>query len=320
LAVVSAAESLRYSRSAPRRWPSRLFGVIVPELENPIFSAFAQQITNLLAQGGDTPMLCTQTARGVSEDRWIELLLERDVDGIVVVSGMHADSHADTERYHRLRAMGIPLVLVNGFVEDVDAARISDDDRTAMSLAVEHLTALGHERIGLAVGPERYVPVIRKVAGFVEAIKAPPRTAAPLVEHSLFTLEGGRAAARRLLEQGATAIVCGSDLMALGAIRACRGRHVSVPQDVSVIGYDDSALMAFAGPPLTTIRQSVGAMSEAAVRMILDEAAGAPAPREELLFQPELVVRGSTGPAPARRKTVPGVGSRRRQRPASRRA
>src|SRR5919198_1466747 len=97
----------------------------------------------------------------------------------VKAMGRHADTHADVDRYRRLRALRIPLVLVNGCVDGVDAVFLSDDDHTAMSLAVAHLASLGHERIGLAVGPERYVPVIRKVEGFVQAVGG----ADPLVEH-----------------------------------------------------------------------------------------------------------------------------------------
>jgi LacI family repressor for deo operon, udp, cdd, tsx, nupC, and nupG len=87
--------------------------------------------------------------------------------------------------------------------------------------------------------------------------------------------------------------------MALGAIRAARSRRLQVPRDVSVTGYDDSALIAFTDPPLTTMRQNVQAMSEHAVDALMDEIRGTPQPRRELLFHTELVVRGSTGPVPA---------------------
>jgi LacI family repressor for deo operon, udp, cdd, tsx, nupC, and nupG len=93
-------------------------------------------------------------------------------------------------------------------------------------------------------------------------------------------------------------VICGSDLMALGAIRAVRGRGLQVPGDVSVVGYDDSPLIAFTDPPLTTVRQSVQAMGLAAVRALLDEISGVITPRAEYVFRPELVVRGSTGSVP----------------------
>ena len=116
----------------------------------------------------------------------------------------------------------------------------------------------------------------------------------------MFSVEGGDTAAARLIEKGCTAVVCGSDLMALGAIRAARRAGRQVPADFSVVGYDDSPLIAFTDPPLTTVRQSVQAMAEAAVRALLDEIAGEPSPRAEYVFRPELVVRASTGAAPTR--------------------
>ncbi|HEX5569324.1 MAG TPA: substrate-binding domain-containing protein, partial [Streptomyces sp.] len=128
-----------------------------------------------------------------------------------------------------------------------------------------------------------------------------------LVQHSLYTLEGGQAAATALIERDCTAIVCASDMMALGAIRAARQLGRSVPEDVSVIGFDDSPLIAFTDPPLTTIRQPVTAMGQAAVRALLEEVGGTPAPHSEFVFLPELVVRGSTASAPQGR----GSASRR---------
>jgi LacI family repressor for deo operon, udp, cdd, tsx, nupC, and nupG len=297
-AVYSAADAVGYARG-PRRTASAALGVIVPELANPVFAEFAQCLSTYLRQGGHSPILGTETAAGISEDEWIEMLLELDVGGMIIVSGMHADTHASSDRYERLRGLGIPLVLVNGFVEGLDATFLSTDDAAAATLAVDHLAALGHRSIGLAVGPERYTPVIRKTAGFLRAAKKAHVDAA--VESTLFTMEGGGAAAKRLVERGATAIICASDVMALGAVRACAAAGLDVPGDVSIVGFDDSAIAACAGPPLTTLRQPVAAMSAAAVRLLFEELAGAGAPRQEFLFQPELIVRSSTTAArPAR--------------------
>ena len=95
-----------------------------------------------------------------------------------------------------------------------------------------------------------------------------------LIQHSLYTLEGGQAAASALIDRGCTAIVCASDMMALGAIRAARQRGLRVPEDVSVVGFDDSPLIAFTDPPLTTVRKPVHAMGQAAVRALLEEIGG----------------------------------------------
>jgi len=297
-AVLTALDVLGYERPARLKQHSAgLVGLIVPELDNPIFPAFAQVIESALAHHGYTPVLCTQTPGGVHEDDYTQMLLERGVAGIVFVSGLHADSSADPARYVALRRRGLPIVLINGYIEGVDAPFVSNDDVTSMDLAVTHLVAQGHTRIGLALGPRRFVPVVRKIAGFREAMRRHLGVADvdDLVECSLFSVEGGTAAADRLVDAGCTAVICGSDLMALGAIRAVRSRGLDVPRDVSVVGYDDSPLIAFTDPPLTTVRQSVQAMGSAAVRALLDEISGVTTRRAEYVFRPELVVRGSTG-------------------------
>jgi DNA-binding LacI/PurR family transcriptional regulator len=302
-AVLTALDVLGYERPRhlqPRR--AGLVGLVVPELDNPIFPAFAQAIESVLAQSAFTAVLCTQTPGGVTEDEYVEMLLDRQVSGIIVVSGLHADTTADPDRYRRLVKIGLPIVLVNGFMPTIEAPFFSCDDRAAGELAVSHLYQLGHRRIGLISGPRRYLPVQRKVTGYRSAmarlVDLSESEVDSLIALSLFGVEGGQAAAATLLDRGVTGIVCGSDLMALGAIRAVRARGLDVPGDVSVIGYDDSLLMAFTDPPLTTVRQPVIAMAVAAVRALVDEIRGQGSPHSEYLFAPELLVRASTSSAP----------------------
>ncbi|MBO0731841.1 MAG: LacI family DNA-binding transcriptional regulator [Acidimicrobiaceae bacterium] len=298
-AVFNAAEELGYTRAREVPTRGRLIGLIVPELTNPVFPVMVQVLENALVRQGFTPLLCTLSPGGLREDDYIDLALEHRVAGIVFVSGMHADTKADTKRYAELLARRLPIVFVNGYVESLAATFISCDDAAAAELAVKHLADLGHERIGLANGPERYTPVIRRRAGFLRAMRQHlgAREKSVPVINTDFSFQGGGAAATILMDQGVTGIVCGSDVMALGAIRTIRSHGKKVPEDVSVIGYDDSPLMAFTDPPLSTIRQPVSSMAIAAVRALLDEILQLQAPRHELVFEPELLARLSTGPA-----------------------
>jgi LacI family transcriptional regulator, repressor for deo operon, udp, cdd, tsx, nupC, and nupG len=294
--VLTALDVLGYERpQALRKHAMGLIGLVLPELENPIFPLYAQTVSNVLAGSGYTPVLCTQTPGGVTEDEYVEMLRERSVAGIVFVSGLNADTTADHDRYRELREKRLPIAFITGHPEGVDAASFSCDDTTAARIAVEHLAGLGHTRIGIVSGPDRYWPVQRKLRGYRTAMAS---VGPEMVELTLFGEQGGHAAAARLFDRGATAVVCGSDMMALGAIRAADERGLKVPGDVSVVGYDDSPLIAHTNPPLTTVRQPVRDIATAAARALLDEIAGQPAPSSEYLFRPELVVRGSTGAAP----------------------
>ncbi|MGW8376469.1 LacI family DNA-binding transcriptional regulator [Streptomyces sp. ODS28] len=321
--VLAALDMLGYERPVRLRQRSAgLVGLVIPELTNPIFPAFAQIIEQALSGYGYTPVLGTQMPGGATEDELVDQLVERGVTGIVFLSGLHADTSADPARYARLASRGVPFVLINGYNPDIAAPSVSPDDRAAAAIAVRHLAELGHRRIGLAVGPARFVPALRKAEGFaatLDELNALPAPNGPggqgsypvrgAVRHTLFTVEGGEAAAGALLDEGCTGLVCGSDMMALGAVRAARRRGLEVPREVSVVGYDDSALNAFTDPPLTTVRQPVRAMANAAVHALLEETGHGTEVRQapevgqlarpEFVFQPELVVRGSTGPAPA---------------------
>lgn len=304
-AVLTALDVLGYER--PERLRKRsagLVGLVVPELDNPIFPAFAQVIESTLAQHGYTPVLCTQSPGGVTEDEYVEMLLDRQVSGIVFISSLSADTTSDRSRYQRLLDRPLPIVLVNGYAKELEAPFVSCDDRVAGELAVTHLVALGHRRIGMISGPNRFINTQRKLEGYRTAMKREvglaDREIEDLVSLTLFGVEGGEVAADRLLAKGVTGIVCASDMMALGAIRAARRRGLRVPEQVSVIGFDDSALIPFTDPPLTTLRQPVASMAVAAVRSLVDEINGHGAPHSEYLFHPELVVRNSTAIAPMR--------------------
>lgn len=302
--VLTAIDVLGYERPARlRRKTTGLIGLVVPELTNPVFPMFAQLIETALAKHGYTPVLCTQTPGGLHEDEYVEMLLELGAAGIIFVSGIHAITQSDTDRYTRLVTSGMPIVLVNGHQPDVDAPSLSQDDRVAVELGLEHLRQLGHSRIGLAVGPSRYTPANRRITAFEQLVAATPGLVG-VAEHTQYTVEGGAAAAHALLDAGVTGILCGSDVMAMGVIRTARQRGLRVPDDLSVIGSDDGLLAQFADPPLTTVRQDVPSMSAAAVRAMLEEITGTPSPRREHLFAPELVVRRSSAQAPGLRAAL----------------
>jgi DNA-binding LacI/PurR family transcriptional regulator len=297
-AVLTALDVLGYERPTQLRGErARLIGLVLPELQNPIFPAVAEVIGGALAQRGFTPVLCTaRTAGGLSEADYVSMLMDQQVSGVVFAGGHFAEQAAPHDHYKLLHERGIPVVLFNAAIEHLNFPCVATDDMTAAQQAFTHLASLGHQRIGLVAGPEDHVPSQRKLASFSSLALAAGFTVAP-VEHTLFSLEGGQAATTRLLRHGVTGVICASDVLALGAVRAVRRAGLSVPGDVSVVGYDDSAFMNCTDPPLTTVRQPIESMGKAAVALLVNQVENVAVYPEELLFEPELVVRGSTGPA-----------------------
>jgi DNA-binding LacI/PurR family transcriptional regulator len=294
-AVLTALDVLGYERPTQLRGErARLIGLVLPELQNPIFPALAEVVGGALAQRGFTPVLCTRTAGGLSEADYVGMLLEQQVSGVVFAGGHYAEQAAPHEHYRLLHSRGVPVVLFNAAIENLDFPCASTDDMTATGQAYNHLASLGHQRIGLVVGPADHMPSRRKLAAFAELAQRDTGPGGP-VEHALFSLEGGQAATTRLLRHGITGVICGSDVLALGAIRAVRRAGLAVPGDVSVVGFDDSAFMNCTDPPLTTVRQPIEAMGKAAVALLVNQIENVAVYPEELLFEPELVVRGSTG-------------------------
>ncbi|GIE32896.1 LacI family transcriptional regulator [Actinoplanes italicus] len=293
--VLTALDVLGYERPTKLRGErARLVGLVLPELQNPIFPALAEVVTSSLAQRGFTPALCARTIGGVPESDYVEMLLDHQVSGVIFAGGSYALTDASHEHYRRLTERGLPVVLVNAGVDELGFPRVSTDDAVAVEQAYGHLRSLGHERIGMVLGPEGHVPSRRKLDALLQVTSS--TEAENWVERSSFSMEGARVAATKLVERGVTGIICASDVLALGAIRAARRLGRSVPDDVSVVGFDDSAFMTCTDPPLTTVRQPIETMGQAAVDLLVSQIDEAREFSDELLFEPELVVRGSTGP------------------------
>src|SRR3954471_9616728 len=221
-AVLTALDVIGYERPTHlRSRKARMVGLVVPELANPIFPAVAEVVAGALAQRGFNAVLCTRTG-SMSEAQYVEMLLERQVSGMIFAGGQYAEADAPHSHYTRLKQLRLPVVLVNAAADHVDFPRVSTDDAVAMVQSYAHLVNLGHERIGLILGPSDHMPSLRKLQAFEQARvrfaggEAPP----DLVERTRFSIEGGHAAGTKLIARGVTAIICASDPLALGAIRA----------------------------------------------------------------------------------------------------
>ena len=192
----------------------------------------------------------------------------------------------------------IPVVWLEGAALDPNLNSVGVDNLRGGELAAGHLLALGHRRIGLITGPRQWVAAQQRELGWRQALTAAginaPESA---IAEADWTAPGAHKATRQLLDrnEGLTGIVAQNDQMAVGAIRALQECGLRVPEDVSIVGYDDIPLAGYLDPPLTTIRQNLPEVGRLAVELLV-EAAQTPGLSRQITVAPELVVRGSACP------------------------
>lgn len=282
-------------------------GIVCGEFLNPVFPTFVHHISTELSRRGHLAAVTVTDRDLMPEERCIDELIRTRADGVVFIGGRHTETDGDWSHYHRLAAEQIPMVFVNGSVTDVPAPHVWCDEEAGARKAVSHLARLGHTHIGCLLGSPRYVPTTRFVAGYRSVLgEYGLDELADGVVEAPFTVEGGRAGAVRLLEHGATALIAGNDLMAVGAILAASGR-VRGPWDastLSVVGYDGTDFTATSSPPLTTLRQPFEDMSQLVADAMVAEIDGSDRFRDQYVFEPQLVVRESTGPRVAASATA----------------
>lgn len=296
--VIDAARKLGRSVEALEAPSAPVVGVLVPDLDNQVFASWVERLEVELFERGAAILVAFRARTVEREQEILQRFLRAGVSAIIVVSGHHAQERAPLDHYREVTKAGLPLVLVNGVREELEAAFLSSDDGHAIGVVLTHLQELGHRRVGLAVGDEHTFPVRQKLRAFEQATADWGSEPQP-VAFTDFSYAGGYEAARDLVDRGVSAIICGSDVMAAGALEGVRSLGLAVPRDVSVVGYDDVFWAALTDPPLTTVRQAVGTIARAAVRTALKggEASRRPS-RTEVVFRPQLVVRGSTAAAP----------------------
>jgi LacI family transcriptional regulator len=295
--VQAAARSLGYRRDALaaglRTKRSRLIGIVVPDMANPVFAPIVSGIEATLSAQGYSALIANA---GGEADRQIEIvdqLIGRRVEGLILATARLEDDPLVS----RCLEAAVPVVLVNRAETRNRVPTVISDDVDGMRLAVEHLVGLGHRRIGHLAGPPDLSTGILRLRGFSEAMQAAGLDAGAVVSASAYTREAGKVAAAALLGRfgDLTAVAAANDLLALGLYQELDRRGLSCPDDLSVVGHNDMPLVDMVHPPLTTVRISHHEMGVEAAQLIIDRIGDPSAEVTTRITCPELVVRGSTG-------------------------
>lgn len=284
-----AARSLRINQT-------RTFGLIVPDISNPFFSEIVRTIGHVSQRMEYALILCDSGGDGEREKALLANLLSQRVDGILMI---HTGRRSDYAELAQKAAR--PIVFVDREVRGWRS--VVTDNVAGGRLAARHLLGLGHERIGILAGNTHVRNVQERLEGFIGEVNAHGLS----VDSSYIisgdqTLETGREVDFLLkLRQPPTAIFATNDIIALGAWRKLVEMGVRIPEDISLIGYDNIEMTEITVPALTTIGQDKHEMGRQAVLALLDAIATKRVTGTTTHIAPQLIVRHSTGPAPARR-------------------
>lgn len=276
---------------------SRAIGAVFPPVDNPIFAGATHALARELSQAGYTLLLASHDYDPVAELAAARALIERGVDGLVLVGMDH-----DPALFELLNRAGLPYEITWSLDDGGTHHCVGVSHRLASVRITRHLLDLGHREFAVIAGETAHNDRARnRLDGVREALasRGIELPAARVVE-APFEVAQGRAAMARLLAQapGFTALVCGNDPLAVGAIVECTARGIAVPGQLSVAGFDDVDFAAEIPPGLTTVRVPSAQIGRAAGRRLLARLAGKRVPRMEEMPAP-LVVRGTTGPVPA---------------------
>ena len=299
--VLAAIEQVNYrmdlrARSL-RTGRTHTVALIVPDVSSPVAGKMASAAEERV-YARHYNLVLYNTHEDLARERfYIDSILQRAVDGVMFVSARDESTALD-----KLRAAGIPAVVVDRVPQNYTGPAVVLDNTAAGRLGAEYLMALGHTRCAHIGGPAQVHIARERLAGFCAVLAEHSLAPVAIEQADDWHAESGYEAMGRLLRRTGdfTAIFCAGDLLAIGAMRALREAGRRIPEDASVLGIDDIELAAYLAPPLTTVSQSITEMATLGVEILFDLLAGKEPDPPRVVIEPRLVVRESTAPLPVR--------------------
>ena len=280
----AVARSLRSSRT-------HTLAIVVPDLTNPFFTTIASGAQSAAADAGLMLIVANTDERPDEEERALGMLLQRRVDGILLVAAGDG-----AEAIRRAAAQGTPVVAVDRRVRGPRPDSVRADSRGGAAALGRLLVSLGHRRMVVLAGPPSVSTSADRVAGFRRAL-ADAGIDAARVLHGAYTIESGRAMAAEAMRATPrpTAVFAANNFIAIGVLHALEAEGIRVPEDVAVVGFDDLPPSMVTFPFLTVATQPAGEMGRQAVALLLDRFADPGRAPREIVLPTELIVRRSSG-------------------------
>jgi len=283
---------------------SRTIGLVVLDVANPFFTDVARGVEDEASMAGLSVILCNSDEQLPKENRYLELLEEHRVQGILITPVAGAD-----ERLARLQRRGTPVILVDSRSASGSQCSVAVDDVLGGDVAVSHLLEAGHERLAYVGGPPGLRQVADRHEGAVRALQRAGRNGSDLlvIETAALNVPAGQRAGAEIaaMRDRPTAVFCANDLVALGLLQEMTRQRIRVPDDMAIVGYDDIEFAAAAAVPLSSVRQPRQQLGRTAAQLLLEESLGdGEHQHRQVIFQPELEVRRSSQAAGSSRSAA----------------
>lgn len=302
--VELAIEKLKYSPNviarSLRKKTSRTIGLIVPDISNPFFPDIAKGVEDRAREAGYNVILCNADDNPRKEVESIQLLKERQVDGVILVS-------SSTKGGHLQKFDSMKIVLVDRELEDMEADTVLCDNIVGSYLATKHLVELGHRDIAIVTGPMELNITRDRLLGYKKALNEKNLEVKDnWIWKAGFSFDRGYNVTVENIKKGniPTAIFASSDIAAVGVIAALEQYGLKVPDDVSVVGFDDIFLSTLIKPTLTTIAQPTYQMGKKAAELLVGRGKNKRKKAKRIVLPTRLVVRNSSGPRSLYETTV----------------
>lgn len=297
--VVQAIKELNYApnviASALTKKSTLTLGLLIPDISNPFFSELARGVEDASNDFGFNTIICNTDYSLEKEATYTSLLRQKSVDGFIISTAYYND-----ENIANLLKENIPLVLLGRDIEDSEGYPIDvvgSDNVKGGYIATKHLIELGHEKIACLLGPAKIKVNLERESGYIKAMEeANIKICKDIMLHGDFRFESGYQKTFEIFNGSIrpTAVFAANDLTALGVIKALKELGFSVPNDVSVVGYDNTILAEIADPPLTTVNQQMRKMGYHATELLIKRIKGERSAGGKVIFDIDLVVRKST--------------------------
>ncbi|ALS27647.1 transcriptional regulator [Paenibacillus sp. 32O-W] len=296
--VTEIMEELRYQPSmvaaALTRRSTSTVGLMLPDLANPYFAEIARAVEDRGHEFGFSLLICSTDNDPSKEEKYLSLMVQKCVDGIMIATSTGQDG-----LLRELAEQRMPIVAISRELPSLPVDTVMVDDFMGGYMAGKHLVGLGHRRIGIIAEKLGASSSPERIRGCRQAMaEAGIEADDSLIAEASYTVDGGRKAAARLLGGGEppTALFACNDVLAIGALQAAFERGLQVPEQLSVVGFDNTMLATITAPPLTTVSQPIQDIGRRAFDALLQEIRGEKRTKQRLVLLPELVVRRSTAP------------------------